>query len=137
MSLIDEGKFVDNGRVNWLVVDGLVPTSDVGVLGTPLLVEEELEATRDDASSEEISKGDTFTGKVGVVKKVIFDNADCLESGLGRILNILLVVWVAAYKRSEPTTEGSENLGVKERHPLENRSVTAGSISMNFAVVKA
>lgn len=73
--LIDELKLVDNSRVDWLVVDSLVPTGDVGVLRAPLLVKEVLETTGDDAGSEEISKSDTLTSQVGVVEKVFLDLA--------------------------------------------------------------
>jgi len=52
-SLINEVEVAtSNSRVDGLVVDGLVPTGNVGVLSAPLLVEEVLETTRDDASSE-------------------------------------------------------------------------------------
>ena len=40
--LLEQLEGVGNVRVDLLVVDGLVPTGDVGVLGAPLLVEEEM-----------------------------------------------------------------------------------------------
>ena len=53
-SLINELKFTSNSGVDRLVAHSLVPSSDVGVLLTPLLVEEELEAAGDDAGREQI-----------------------------------------------------------------------------------
>jgi hypothetical protein len=113
-SLINEVEVAtSNRRVDGLVVDGLVPTGNVGVLSAPLLVEEVLETTRDDASSEQISKGDTLASQVCVVKKVLLNNIDCLESGLLGFLNVLLVVCVTANEGTEPATKRREDLGVE------------------------
>ena len=52
--LVDELEFVDDSRVDGLVVDGFVPASYAGVLLSPLLIEEKLEAAGNDAGCEEI-----------------------------------------------------------------------------------
>ena len=53
-SLVDELEFVDNGGVDGLIVDSFVPASYAGVLLSPLLIEEKLEAAGNDAGCEEI-----------------------------------------------------------------------------------
>ena len=53
-SLVYELEFVDDGGVDGLVVDGFVPAGDAGVLLSPLLIEEKLEAAGDDTGCEEI-----------------------------------------------------------------------------------
>lgn len=120
---INEGELVNDSGVDWLVVDGLVPTGNIGVLGTPLLVEEELETTGDDTSSVEISKGDTLTGKVSVVLEVGLDGTNGLQSSLGGVLNSELVVWGTSDQRTEPTSESGEDIMVEVRHPLENGGI--------------
>ena len=52
--LVNKFKFAGNGRVYRLVAYGLIPSSDVGVLPAPLLAEDILKATRDDACCEQI-----------------------------------------------------------------------------------
>ncbi len=52
--LVDELEFVDNGGVDGLIVDCFVPAGYAGVLLAPLLIEEELEATGDDAGCKEV-----------------------------------------------------------------------------------
>ena len=52
--LVNELEFVDDGGVDRLIVDGLVPACYARVLLAPLLIEEELEATGDDAGCEEV-----------------------------------------------------------------------------------
>lgn len=121
--LVDQSERFNNSGVDWLVVDGSVPTGSVWVLSSPLLVEEELETTGDDTSSKQIGKSDTLTGEVGVVQEVLLNDGDALGSGLDGVIDVLLVVWVTAHERTEPTTEGCENLRVEERHPLQDRSI--------------
>jgi hypothetical protein len=121
--LINEVELTSNVGVDGLVVDGLVPTGDVGVLRAPGLVEEELEATGDESSAEEISKSDALAREVGVVGKVGLDNRDNLKNLLLGILNVLLVVWDTSLERLEPVAKAWENLGVEERHPLQDRGI--------------
>lgn len=101
-----------NGRVDGLVVDGLVPPGDVGVLLAPLLVEEELEAAGNDADGEEISQRDTLANQVSVVLEVLLDSGDGLRSGLGGVVDGLLVVRVTADQRAVPLAQGGEDLGL-------------------------
>lgn len=103
-----------NVTVDRLVVDSLVPSSDVGVLSTPLLVVEELEAAGDDASGKQISEGDALANQVGVVKEVLLYDINNLSSTLSCLVNVLLVVLVPAKERAVPSTELRENLGVEE-----------------------
>lgn len=121
--LINEVQLTSNVGVDWLVVDSLVPTGDVGVLRAPFLIEEELEATGDQSSAEEIGKSDALARKVGVVGKVGLDDRDNLENILLGIIYGLLVVWAASLERAEPVAKAWENLGVEERHPLQDRGV--------------
>jgi hypothetical protein len=121
--LINEVELTSNVGVDGLVVDGLVPTGDVGVLRAPGLVEEELEATGDESSAEEIGKSDALAREVGVVGKVCLDNRDNLENLLLGILNALLVVWDTSLERLEPAAKAWENLRVEERHPLQDRGI--------------
>ena len=66
-----------------------------------------------------------------MVKKVLLDNRDCLESGLRRILDAFLVVWVTTNERAEPTTKGRKNLLVEEGHPFQDGSVANKLVSFN------
>ena len=52
--LVDELEFVYDGRVDGLIADGFIPAGYARVLLAPLLIEEELEATGDDAGCEEV-----------------------------------------------------------------------------------
>jgi hypothetical protein len=121
--LLDELEGVGNVRVDLLVVDGLVPARDVGVLGTPLLVEEELEAAGDDADGEQVSEGDALANEEGVVQQVLLNNVDGLGGGLLGVINGLLVVGVPAQQGAVPGTEVGENLHVEEGSPLQDGSV--------------
>jgi len=103
--------------------DGLEPAGYVGVLLSPLLAEEELEATGNDSGSEEVSEGDALANEVGVVEEVLLDNGDSPKSLLGRLLNGLLVVGVLANEGSEPATDRRKDLGVEEREPLQDRGI--------------
>ena len=78
----DELELASDSGVAGLVADGLVPTGDVGVRVTPLLVEEVLEATGDDAGDEEVGEGEALADEVGVCKEVLFKDVDSLEGGL-------------------------------------------------------
>lgn len=121
--LLEQLEGVGNVRVDLLVVDGLVPTGDVGVLGAPLLVEEELEAAGDDADGEQVSEGDALANEEGVVQEVLLNNVDGLGGGLLGVINGLLVVGVPAQQGAVPGTEVGENLHVEEGSPLQDGSV--------------
>jgi hypothetical protein len=121
--LLDELELVDDGSDDGLVANGLVPTSDVGVLCPPLLVEEELEATAEDAEGEDVSEGDALANEVGVDQEVLLEDADGLEGSLLGVLNVLLVVGVAALERTEPATKRGEDLLVGEGHPPQDGGV--------------
>lgn len=109
---VEELELGRNGRVDGLVVDGLVPPGDVGVLLAPLLVKEELETAGDDADGEEVSQRDTLANEVGVVLEVLLNGSDSLGGGLGGVVNGLLVVGVTADQRAVPLAQGGEDLGL-------------------------
>lgn len=109
---VEELELGRNGGVDGLVVDGLVPPGDVGVLLAPLLVEEELETAGNDADGEEVSQRDTLTDKVGVVLEVLLDSSNGLSSGLGGVIDGLLVVGVTADQGAVPLAQGGEDLGL-------------------------
>jgi hypothetical protein len=121
--LLDELELLGNLRVDGLVGDGGEPTGDVRVGAAPLLVEEVLEATGDDAGSEDIGKSEALTNEVGVDEEVVLEGTDGLGGGLLGILDGLLVVGVTANQGTEPATEGGEDLSVGEGHPSEDGSV--------------
>lgn len=126
---IKESEGSGNGGVDRLVVDSLVPTGDVGELGAPGLVEEELEAAGNDASGEEIGKGDALANKEGVVLEVGLSNGDGLEGSRLSVLNSLLVVGGLAKERAVPGTEVGEDLRVEEREPLQDRGIAGKRVS--------
>lgn len=109
---VEELELWRNGRVDGLVVDGLVPPGDVGVFLAPLLVEEELETAGNDANGEEVSQRDTLTNQVGVVLEVLLDSGDGLRSILGGFIDGLLVVGVTADQGAIPLAQGGEDLGL-------------------------
>ena len=121
--LLEEVELLGNGGVDGLVDDGLVPTSNVGVLLTPLSVEEVLETAGDETSAEQVGEGDAVTNEVGVAEEVLLNDLDVGESLLGGVIDRLLVVGVLAKEGSEPATEGREDLGVEEGHPLQDGGV--------------
>lgn len=109
---VEELELGRNSRVDGLVVDGLVPTGDVGVLLAPLLVEEELETAGNDTDGEEVSQRDTLADEVGVVLEVLLNGGDSLGSGLGGVVDGLLVVGVTADQRAVPLAQGGKDLGL-------------------------
>ena len=121
--LLDELELLGDIRVDGLVGDGSEPTGDVGVVAAPLLVEEVLEATGDDAGSEDVGKSEALTNEVGVDEEVVLEGTDGLGGGLLGILDGLLVVGVTANQRAEPATESGEDLSVGEGHPSEDGGV--------------
>lgn len=112
---IEEFELGRNSRVNGLVVDGLIPTRDVGVLLTPLLVEEKLEATGDDGGGKQISESDALADEVGVVLEVLLDGGNGLRGQLGSVVNVLLVVGVTADQGTVPLAENRQDLGLEFR----------------------
>lgn len=110
---VEELELGGDGRVDGLVVDSLVPPGDVGVLLAPLLVEEELEATGDDANGEQISQGDALTDQVGVVLEVLLDGGNGLSGSLARVVDGLLVVGVTADQGAVPLAQVGEDLSLQ------------------------
>jgi hypothetical protein len=121
--LLNELELLGDVRVDGLVGDGGEPTGDVGVVAAPLLVEEVLEATGDDAGGEDVGKSEALTNEVGVGEEVVLEGTDGLGGGLLGILDGLFVVGVTANQRAEPATEGGEDLSVGKGHPSEDGSV--------------
>lgn len=111
-SLVNQDGLLNDGLPDWLVDNGLEPTGGVGVLITPRLVQDILEATRNLRSKEEICKSDPFTDEEGVNKQVVFQDLDDIKGGLLSIFDRLLVVRVLADQRAEPKSEMWEDLGV-------------------------
>ncbi len=125
---IEKRELGSNSRVDWLVVDRLVPTRDVGVLLAPLRAEEELEAAGDDADGEDISEGDALADEVGVVAEVSLGNGDGRNGSLLGVLDGLLVVGVLAQQGAEPSAKLGQDLAVEERHPSQDRRIAAGVV---------
>ena len=122
-SLLGEDGVLDNGRVDVLGNDGSEPTGDVGVLGAPLRVPEELEAAGDDAGGEEIGEGEALADEVGVDEEVVLEDLDGGLGGLDGLVDALLVVGVTADQRTERGAKDREDLGVGEGHPAEDAGV--------------
>lgn len=133
--LLEVVELLSNSGVDGLVDNGFVPTSDVGVLLAPLLVEEVLEAAVQESSAEQIGKSDAFANEEGVVQEMLLDSSDGLGGTLGAVLNNLLVVGLTANKRAEPVAEGVEDLGVEVRHPLQDGGV-AKLVSVHLSSVE-
>lgn len=125
----DELKLAGNSAVAGLVADSLVPSGDIGVGIAPLLVEEVLEAAGNDAGGEQVGESQALTNEVCVCHEVLLKDVDGLESGLLRILDVLLVVGVAAKNGAEPATEGAEDLSVGEGHPSQDGGVVLLGLS--------
>ena len=79
-SLLGEDGVLDNSLVDVLADDGVEPTGDVGVVGAPLGVPEELETAGGNAGGEEIGKGEALANEVGVDEEVVLED---LDVGLG------------------------------------------------------
>jgi hypothetical protein len=109
---VDELELRRNSRVDGLVVDGLVPPSNVGVLLAPLLVKEELEPAGDGADGEQVRQRDALANEVGVVLEVLLNGSDSLGGLLGSVIDGLLVVWITADQRAVPFAQGGEDLGL-------------------------
>lgn len=123
--LLKERQLLGNGSDDGLVDNSLVPTSGVGVLLAPLLVEEVLEATVEERGAEQVSESDALANQEGVVEQVLLNDIDGLLNDLGGVINILLVVGGLANERSEPVAERLDDLRVDERHPLQDGSIAS------------
>lgn len=120
---LDEFGLTSHIGVDALVGNRLVPTGHGRVLLAPGLVEEELEATADNGGGEDVSEGDTLADEVGVEHEVVLHGLHLHVGSLLAVLNVLLVVRVAANERAEPAAEGGKDLSVGERHPAEDGGV--------------
>lgn len=109
---VEELELGRNGGVDGLVVDGLVPPRNVGVLLAPLLVEEELETTGDNGGGEQVSEGDALANEVGVVLQVLLNGSNGLRGQLGSIVDVFLVIGVTADQGTVPFAESGQNLGL-------------------------
>lgn len=110
---VEELELGCDSRVDGLVVDSLVPSRDIGVLLAPLLVEEELEATGNDGDSKQISEGDSLADQISVVLQVLLNGGNGLRGQFGGIVDVLLVVGVAADQGTVPLAQRGENLGLR------------------------
>lgn len=109
---VEELELGRDSGVDGLVVNSLVPPRDVRVLLTPLLVEEELEATGNDGGGKQISKGDALADQVRVVLQMLLNGGNGLRGQLGGIINVLLVVGVTADQGTVPLAKGGQNLSL-------------------------
>lgn len=109
---VEELELGRHSRVDGLVVDGLVPTRDVGVLLAELLVEEELEAAGNGANGEQIGQSDALTDQVSVVLEVLLNGGNSLQSNLGGVVDVFLVVGVTANQGAVPLAQVGKDLGL-------------------------
>lgn len=109
---VEELELGGDSGVDGLVINSRVPPGDVGVLGAPLGIEEELEATGNDASGEEVGQCDTLANEVGVVLEVLLNGGKGLRGSLGSVVDSLLVVGVTADQRAIPLAHVRENLSL-------------------------
>ena len=109
--------------VDWLISDRLVPSRNARVVGTPFLIEEELEAAGDDRGCEEIGEGEAVANQVGIDKEVVFHDLEAVLRCLHAIFDVLLVVRVAADEWAEPACEFREEFLVGEREPAKDRGI--------------
>jgi hypothetical protein len=122
-SLLGEDGVLDNGLVDILADDSVEPTGDVGVVGAPLGVPEELETAGCDTGSEKIGEGETLADKVCVNEEVVLEDLGVSLGGLEVVVDALLVVGVTADQRTESTAKTREKVGVGEGHPAEDAGV--------------
>lgn len=120
---IEKLKLGPDSVENGLGSDRGEPAAHGRVLLAPCLVEEELEAARDETGREEVGEGDALANKVGVVEEVLLNNRDGGESLLGGLLDGLLVVRLLANEGTEPATNGGKDLHVEEGQPLKDRGI--------------
>lgn len=127
---LQEGELLGDGSVDGLVNNGLVPSSNSGVLLAPLLVEEVLEAAVEEASAEEISQGDALTNEVGVVSEVLLSSVNSTGNLLGEVIDSLLVVGGGTGQGLDPSTDLGGDLGVEVGHPSEDGSVASNLLDL-------
>lgn len=126
---VQEADLLSDSGEDGLAGDSLEPTGDVGVLLSPVLAVEVLEATGDDTGGEEISEGDTLADEVGVAQEVLLNNLDSLGGGLGGVVDVLLVVGGVSEEGAVPRGQGAEDLLVEEGEPLQDGSVVLLSLA--------
>lgn len=126
---VQEADLLSDSGEDGLAGDGLEPTGDVGVLLSPVLAVEVLEATGDDTGGEEISEGDALADEVGVAQEVLLNNLDSLSGGLGGVIDVLLVVGGVSEEGAVPRGQGAEDLLVEEGEPLQDGSVVLLSLA--------
>ena len=122
-SLLNELGLTSDSLVDGLVGDGLIPTSDVGVLLAPGSVKDVLKATDEQRGYHDVGKSDTLADEVSVDEEVVFEDLDGLVGGLCAVLDVLLVVWITSNQRAEPASQATENLGVGKGDPSEDGGV--------------
>lgn len=120
---LEELDLLSNLGEDGLAADSVEPSGDSRVLLAPLLVEEVLEATGGNASSEEIGEGDALADKEGVLDEMLLNNSEVLLGNLDGLVDVLLVVGRVALEGAEPSNEGGEDLRVEEGHPLQDGSI--------------
>ena len=121
--LLDEDGVLNNGLARRLVDDSGEPSGDGGAAGSPVLVQNSSEGAGEESSSEEVGKSDTLTNKECVGSEMLLKDSDVLQSSLGGLLDVLLVVRVLTHERAVPATEAGEELRVGVRQPTEDGSV--------------
>ena len=100
--LLDHNWLLDHGLPDWLVGQGFVPSCGRRVGVTPGCIENELEATRDLGSQQEVCQGDALAHKESVCGEVQLEHReDSVDCGL-RFVDICLIVGVFADDGSEP-----------------------------------
>lgn len=127
---LQEGELLGDGSVDGLVNNGLVPTSNSGVVNAPLLVEEVLEAAVEEASAEEISQGDALTNEVGVMSEVLLSSINSTGNLLGEVIDSLLVVGGGTGQGLDPSTDLGGDLGVEVGHPSEDGSIASNLLDL-------
>ena len=88
-SLLGEDGVLNNSLVDVLADDGVEPTGDVGVVGAPLGVPEELETAGGNAGGEDVGKGDALADEVGVDEEVVLEDLDVGLGGLEGVVDAL------------------------------------------------
>jgi len=91
-----------------LIIDGLGKTSYGFKLGAKLRIKNSLESVKEEKSGCEVSEGDTFTNKVGMMEKVVVQIAKTL-------FRILDGLGLSRFVKTDPRDERS-NPGLKVGH---------------------
>ena len=122
-ALLSEDGVRDDSLEDGLVDDSVVPPGDGGVLGAPFLVKDSSKSTEEEGGGEKVSQGNTLANEVGVGSEVRLEDTGGLQSSLGSLVDVLLVIAVEAKERTVPTTEAGQILSVDEGQPAEDGSV--------------